>query len=76
MAATNGFSNVTAHPFEIGDTVELNRVTVEILQITDDGRPTKVAFHFDTPLEDDSIARFAGLEPFEPPPVGQTTAVR
>jgi hypothetical protein len=75
----------SAHPFAVGDEVDLNRVTVEIRQITDDGRPTEVAFRFDTPLEDDSIAWFAyalsasgptsALEPFEPPPVGMTSKI-
>lgn len=80
----------SAHPFRIGDTVHVKRVTVEILRVTGDGRPTRVAFHFDVALEDDSIAWFARLEPLSnsavptrgryppwtPPPVGQTTSVR
>lgn len=78
-----------AHPFKVGDTVDLHRVTVDVRQVLE-GRPTQVAFRFDTPLEDASIAWFARLEsastsafptrgrypPWKPPPVGQTTSVR
>lgn len=74
------------HPFATGDTIPGDRVTVKILQVSDDGRPTSVAFDFDTPLEDDSIAWFmpgpsesrlpAPLEPFVPPPVGRATVLR
>ena len=78
-----------AHPFKIGDTVRVNRVAVEILQITADGRPTKVAFHFDARLEDDSIVWLGRLEPmngpfptngryprWQPPSIGRTISVR
>ncbi|MBI3493111.1 MAG: hypothetical protein HY047_15225 [Acidobacteria bacterium] len=58
--------------------------------VPDDGRPTKIGFHFDAALEDDSIAWFARLEPssnnavptrgryppWKPPPVGQAISVR
>ena len=74
------------HPFAVGDRIDADRVSVEILKVSDDGRPASVAFHFDSPLEDRSIAWFmpgpsesrlpAPLEPFEPPRVGQSTALR
>lgn len=65
-----------AHPFNVGDTVDLNRVAVEIQRIGDEGRPTQLAFHFDTALEDDSIAWFIALRPFTPPSIGRTETIQ
>ena len=76
-----------AHPLTVGDTVDLPHVRVEIQQVSN-GRPTKVAFQFDTSLDDESIAWFGRLEPswrsgfplrgryprIKPPAIGQTIA--
>ncbi len=78
------------HPFAVGDRVQRRRMSAEIVAVTTDGRPTKIAFHFDTPLEDDSIAWFGRLESpsdsaipmrgrypaWTPPVMGQTADVR
>ena len=42
-------------PFRMGDEIKLTGLTVEILQVLDDGRPAEVAFHFGVPLEDASL---------------------
>jgi hypothetical protein len=79
-----------AHPFKPGDSVVTGRVTAEIERTDDEGRPTRVAFRFDTPLEHESIAWFGRLESagasafplrgrypaWQPPAVGGTIVAR
>src|SRR5262249_58307205 len=38
-----------------GHRVALTGMTAEVTEVTPDGRPAEVAFHFDVPLEDDSL---------------------
>ncbi len=61
--------------FRIGQRVELAGMTVEVRQITPDGRPLEAAFVFPVPLEDPSLYWLqytdSGFEAFAPPPVGQ-----
>lgn len=78
-----------SQPFTAGDVIEVDRVTVKVLEVTRAGHPTKVAFQFDTSLDDESIAWFARLEPmthafatkgyyppWHPPAVGAAVGVR
>jgi hypothetical protein len=79
-----------AHPFKPEDSVVTGRVTAEIERTDDEGRPTRVAFRFDTPLEHESIAWFGRLESagasafplrgrypaWQPPAVGGTIVAR
>ncbi|MCX4242258.1 hypothetical protein [Paraliomyxa miuraensis] len=67
-----------AHPFAVGDRVELAGMTVEILGVAK-GLPTVVRVRFEVPLEDPSLRwvtwqgeRFV---PWAPPEVGQTVAL-
>lgn len=64
---------------QLGDTVELTAVTVEVIALTDDGRPAEVAFSFSVPLEDPSLRWLAvttdGYIPFTVPAVGETVLV-
>lgn len=61
-------------PFAAGDRVELPDFTIEIREVTPDGRPAEVGYHFTVPLEDASLRwrvwRDAAYRPFTLPPVG------
>ena len=50
------------HPFNPGDRVQHGSVSVEVRSVKD-GKPVVVAFHFDRPLDDPSIAWFGRFEP-------------
>ena len=59
--------------------IELDSLTIEILEITEDGRPHEVAFHFDRELENEFF-RWIRWEdgiyvPFHPPRVGETVTL-
>jgi len=60
--------------FDVGQTIERTDFTAEVRATTEDGRPSVVAFHFRTPLEDPGlrflVATARGFEVWEPPPVG------
>ena len=63
------------HPFCVGDKVELTGMTVEITELTGDGRPAEASFTFAVGLEDASL-RWLKYEngeyvPFQPPAVGE-----
>jgi hypothetical protein len=63
-------------PMHVGQLVELEGMTTEVLEITESGEPREVLFTFDAPLEDDSL-RWVQWEdglfvPFEPPALGET----
>jgi hypothetical protein len=64
------------HPFALGEKIELKGLTMEIVALTDDGRPREVLFHFAVPLEDPSLRWFQWVGeryvPFKPPSVGQS----
>lgn len=67
------------HPFTVGETVKLPDMTVEVLEVNDQGHATKVEYCFKVPLEDRSLVwlRMKGLslEPFAPPAVGETVII-
>ncbi len=58
----------------VGTRVVLDGVTVDVVDVTVDGRPARVRFGFDRPLEDPSLRwvawRGQRLVPFALPPVG------
>lgn len=66
-------------PFAAGDVVEVGELRVEIEEVTADGRPARVTFHFPVALEDPSLRwmvwREGQLRPFDPPEVGRTVRV-
>lgn len=67
------------HPMKIGQEVALSGLTVKVLSLTDDSRPKRVSFHFDTPLEDSSLNfvewRLYEYFPFTPPEIGETVSL-
>jgi len=68
------------HAFRVGDRVELTGMTVEIRELTSDGRPAEAAFTFAVPLEDPSLRwlqyKNGNFVPFTPPAVGQTVVLQ
>jgi hypothetical protein len=73
------FDNVyrdSDHPLKKGERVTLAGMTVDIVEITQDGRPAVAAFRFPCNLEDPSLRwlRWEGKRyaPFELPSVGET----
>ena len=81
-AAEGWFPNLNmmrSGPFRAGETVRLERMRVEVLRTTADGRAKTVRFTFPVPLDDRSleILRWGdeGLEPFVAPPIGETSPV-
>ena len=63
----------------LGHRVSLTGMTAEVTELTPDGRPAEVAFHFAVPLEDDSLIwlcdRGGTFEPFQPPAIGQAERI-
>ena len=61
---------------KIGQEVALSGLTVKVLSLTDDARPKRVSFRFDSPLEDPSLNfvawRLYEYVPFTPPQIGET----
>jgi hypothetical protein len=68
------------HPFSVGDRVELTGMTVEIMELTGDGRPVKAAFTFAVPLEDPSLQwlqyKDGSFIPFTPPAIGKSVVLQ
>lgn len=69
-----------ANPLRVGESFELDGMTVRVRGVDSEGKPTIVAFEFDRPLEDPQLLwkRWNGVE-FEslaPPPIGTTMEVR
>ncbi len=64
-------------PLASGARVELDGLRVEVLSSTPDGRPERVRFTFDRPLEQLHLLRWGQGEvlPWTPPPVGETAQV-
>jgi hypothetical protein len=66
-------------PMAVGDRVVLTGMTVEIMQLTADGRPAEASFRFASPLEDSTLRwlRWAGqgYVRFVPPAVDDTCTV-
>ncbi|MHC4534646.1 MAG: hypothetical protein ACYS6K_11895 [Planctomycetota bacterium] len=71
----DGLFRNNKNPFSVGDRVELTGMTIEIREITTDGRPTEAAFIFSTVLEDPSLRwlqhKDGAFVPFTPPAIGQ-----
>ena len=63
-------------PMARGERIPLGDVTAEIVSVTSDGRPERVAFRFATPLEDPSLRWLRWLDgiyvAFEPPGEGES----
>jgi len=74
------FRNPVTHPMKKGDTIRLTGLTVEVAEVTNDGRPVDALFRFDVPLEDPSLRWivFKGMAyvPFTPPAIGETVQVK
>jgi hypothetical protein len=68
-----------ATPMRIGDRIAYGGATIEIAEVSEDGRPKEVMAHFDVDLEDPSLLwlqwRNGVYEPFEPPTVGETVTL-
>ncbi len=64
-----------AFPLLVGRRIELTGMTVEITELTPDGRPAEAVFHFAVPLEDPSLHwmqwKDDQFRPFTPPAVGE-----
>lgn len=68
-----------ARPMHLHETINLSAVTIEITELTDDGRPAEATFRFRAPLEDPSF-RWLYIEdaryvPFVVPDIGETVEV-
>ena len=64
----------------LGEHVKLSGMTVEITDLTADGRPAEAVFRFDEPLESPSLRwlcfRGNHFEPFVLPPIGQEATIK
>ena len=64
----------------LGEQVKLSGMTVEITDLTPDGRPAEAVFRFDEPLDSPSLRwlcfRGNSFETFVPPPVGQEITIK
>jgi hypothetical protein len=74
------FRNPVTHPMKKGDTIRLTGLTVEVAEVTNDGRPVDALFRFDVPLEDPSLRwivfKDMAYVPFTPPAIGKTVQVK
>ncbi len=65
-----------SHPLHVGDTFAMTGFDVEVLQVTEDGRPKAARYRFAAPLEDERYRwmswREGGYVPINPPGVGET----
>lgn len=68
-----------ATPMRTGDRIGYGGATVEIADVTEDGRPSEVRVHFNVDLEDSSLRwlQWKGgvYVPFAPPEVGDTVVL-
>jgi hypothetical protein len=64
----------------VGEHVKLSGMTVEVTDLTADGRPAEAVFRFDQPLESSSLRWlcFRGncFEPFVPPSIGHEATIK
>lgn len=68
------------NPLRLGQVIELSTATVEITELTPDGRAAEVRFRFRVPLLEDPSLRWLessrrGFTPFDPPAIGTTAEV-
>ncbi len=61
-------------PMRVGEQVQLQRMTAEVLEMTPNGQPSRVRFRFVAPLEDRSLV-FVVWRPGQPPTVYHPPAV-
>jgi hypothetical protein len=67
--------------YQKGDRYTLGNLTVEILELDASDLPSRVAFHFDTPLDSPDFYwlwfdwRIASTEPFKVPAIGQSVTL-
>ena len=70
------FTRSTQRPWRAGETVSMARYLVQIMEVTEDGRPLRVRFRFDANLEDPTFRWFVyeglRLVEWQPLPVGET----
>jgi len=68
-----------ATPMKVGERIAYGGATVEVTEVTEDGRPIEIWAHFDVDLEDSSLRwlqwRNGVYAPFEPPAVGETVTL-
>jgi hypothetical protein len=66
-----------SRPLRRGDVIHIAGMTITIAELTADGRPSDVLFHFDVPADDPSLIWLAwsdaGYTPWAPPALGATT---
>jgi len=64
------------HPMQVGQRVELTGMTIEVTELTEEGRPAEAIFRFAVPLEDSSLRwlqwKNGEFIPFRPPAIGGT----
>jgi hypothetical protein len=75
-----GFFRGSSHPFQPGDTIELDDATVEILEVGMQGYPMKIRFVFAHPLEDPRYlwkrkSNNFDFADFKVPPIGGTSRI-
>ena len=62
--------------FKKGDRVELEGLTVEVVEVNSDGWPRTVIYRFTVPLEDPSLiwldVQLQGVRPWSPPAIGES----
>ena len=67
-------------PLSLGQRITLSGMTVEVTELTADGRPAAAAFRFDTPLEDRSLLWLVWIDGnfrhWSPPAIGETVELR
>ena len=68
--------------FEVGETVELDRLAIKVKAVDGDGQPVAVEFKFDVSLDDPSMRWFMweyrlekSFVPFVVPPVGESVEI-
>jgi hypothetical protein len=68
-----------ATPMSIGERIAYGGATIEVTEVTDDGRPIDVRVHFSVDLEDPSLRwlqwKHGVYVPFEPPAVGESVVL-
>jgi hypothetical protein len=68
-----------ATPMQVGDRIAYGGTIVEVLDITDDGRPLEVSFRFDVSLEHPTLVWLQWNDgvyaPFDPPQIGGSTVL-
>jgi hypothetical protein len=78
-AAFDDVFRTPALPFKKGERVDLTGLTIQIAELTDDGRPAEVEFRFSVPLEGTSLRWLqwggSGYVAFAPPAVGEDVEV-